>query len=439
MRRLAAEGATTAVLLLLFLGSVFVVTSPAQASMTLTGKYIGAFLACNTSTTTCSNPQNHVTYLAESNDSIKWAPVPGFKPYSGSVPDAIRRGSVVYLYNPGTIVRFNLDTRAQTQSTSVSLKYSNGTSAIFVDPSVYLDSSGVLHLFYLPGIIGQDPASCPAGQSPCTKYIMSATELAGSDGGSFLVDSGFRAAHSVSGCCFSDPAVFTGPSGYYLYVSDGQAVLAFGSGTLTGSYSPVEGLSNAYLVPQGTGGVPAGYYDNASRSFWTYVSQGNGIQVIARASTTDINSSIGSSAFTTVISGCSFQGLGCSYTVGSPAIHLNSPGATSSTTSTSSATTSSITSSSSSSESSTLSSTSSQPATTTQRISTTSQTASSVSSQTSASSASSTSASPSTTSAGGGGIPEFPYQFLEAALFTALVAVSYLVIRTRGTSTSRSP
>jgi DNA-binding beta-propeller fold protein YncE len=33
----------------------------------------------------------------------------------------------------------------------------------------------------------------------------------------------------------------------------------------------------------------------------------------------------------------------------------------------------------------------------------------------------------------GGGVPEFPYQFMAAAAFTALLAISYLVIRTRMT------
>lgn len=441
MKHLAAERATIVILFFLFLTSAIFMATPVPAhasAVSLTGKYIMAFLACNTSTSTCSNPQNHMTHLAESNDSINWSPVPGFNPYSGSVPDAIRRGDTIYLYNPGTMVRFNLDTGAQSQPTSVSLKFSNGTSAIFVDPSVFLDSNSVIHLFYLPGIVGQDPAGCPTGQSTCTKRIISATEVTGSDGGSFIVDQGDRVSYQINQCCFSDPAVFHGAGGYYLYVSSGQAVLAFESSTLTGTYAAVQGLSSGVLVPQGTGGVPAGYYDNATQSFWTFVSQGTTVEVIARASTPNINSQIGSSSFSTVVSGCTFQGLGCSYTVESPGFHLNSPGPTSAT-STSTSTTSTPTSTTSFSASATSTSSSSttsiSPTTTSKTpsptitIATTSSAISSTSSQTS--STSTIPAPTPTTSATtpSGGIPEFPYQLLAATIFSILVVASYLALR----------
>jgi len=420
----AAERAATVAVLLLIAASAVFVTAPVSvqaAAVSLTGKYIMAFLACNTSAATCSSPQNHVTHLAESNDSISWVPVPGLTPYSGSVPDAIRRGSAIYLYNPGTYVRFDLNTGTQTRSATVTLKFANGTTALYVDPSVYLDSGGTLHLFYLPGIIGQDPAQCPSGHSPCTKYIMSATEVAGSDGSSFIVDSGIRASYQINQCCFSDPAVFKGPSGYYLYVSEGQSVLAFDSTTLAGSYSPVQGLASAVLVPPGMGGVPSGYYDNATQSFWTYVSQGMNVETIARASTANVNSQIGSSSFSTVISGCTFQGLGCSFTVGSPAIHLNVAGPSSTT----SSTTLGSSSTSSSSSSRTTSSSSSAQTVTTSSLPPATTTVSSTSKPVPTTTASSTS----TTSAGG--IPEFPYQALTVAVLAILVPVSYLLARTQ--------
>lgn len=298
----------------------------AAAQVPLTDKYIMAFLACNTATSDCSNPQNHETYLAESNDSVSWSSVSGFRPYPGSVPDVTRRGNTVYLYNPGTLVRFHLDTGIEDAPISVGLRFSNGTSATFVDPSLFLDASGTLHLFYLPGISGQDPAQCAVGQSTCTKHIMSATEVAGSDGNSFLTDSGTRVDFSISGCCFSDPAVFQGPNAYYLYVSEGQSVLAFESTSLTGRYSPVQGLSGGTLVPQGVGGVPAGYYDSSSGMYWTFVSQGSTTAVIARASTSSISSPIRAASFSTVLSGCNLPQLGCSYLVASPGFHANSVG-----------------------------------------------------------------------------------------------------------------
>ena len=311
------------VLLLILSPFMLAAVQPAvrASAVQLTAKYIMAFLACDTSSEVCSDPSNHVTYLAQSDDGVNWSPVPGFRPYPGSVPDAIRRGETVYLYNPGTLVRFHLDTGVEDQPTPLRLQFGNGTSAIFVDPSLFLDSNGTLHLFYLPGIIGQDPAQCPVGQSVCTKHIMSATEVPGSDGGSFMVDPGTRVDYTVHQCCFSDPAVFQGPGGYYLYVGRLQSVLAFHSPTLTGGYSPVQGLGGAVLV-QDAGAIPSGYYDSPSRMFWTFISPAT----ILRASTPGIGSPIGNSSFTPVLSGCTFPGLGCSYMVGSPAVHLNTPG-----------------------------------------------------------------------------------------------------------------
>ncbi|MDA4137154.1 MAG: thermopsin [Thaumarchaeota archaeon] len=51
------------------------------------------------------------------------------------------------------------------------------------------------------------------------------------------------------------------------------------------------------------------------------------------------------------------------------------------------------------------------------------------STQTSSSSGQSTSSTTSTSSSSGGGVPEFPYQFAVAALFTVLLAASYLLVR----------
>ena len=50
----------------------------------------------------------------------------------------------------------------------------------FVDPSMISDSNtGELILFYLPGIIGSNPAGCD--NYPCTKYIRSAVTQLSND------------------------------------------------------------------------------------------------------------------------------------------------------------------------------------------------------------------------------------------------------------------
>jgi sugar lactone lactonase YvrE len=75
-------------------------------------------------------------------------------------------------------------------------------------------------------------------------------------------------------------------------------------------------------------------------------------------------------------------------------------------------------------------STSSAVSTTTTPSTTTSPTATTTS--TNPTTASSTSTTTSTTSPAGGGIPEFPYQFLAVAVFTFLILASYLLVRHHG-------
>ncbi len=293
-----------------------------QQQPNVTGNYLMTFLACTGKS--CFNPQYHTTYLAQSNDGSNWTLVPGFKPYAGSVPDLVRRGGTLYLYNPGTVVIYNISTSAQSAPIPVTLEYPNGTvsSDGFVDPSPTL-SNGTIVLFYLPGIPGQDPAQCPTGQSSCTKSIMSATEASGSNGTVFVVDPGVRVSVSItSPGTASDPAVFKTPTGYALYLSEGQSVVAFSSATLQGSYTPIPGLPEGVLVQQGTGGVPSGRYNPQTGQYWTYVSHSplGGTGVIDLAITSDISSQIPSAAFSTVVSGCDFAALGCNYSVESPGI-----------------------------------------------------------------------------------------------------------------------
>ncbi|MDE1824470.1 MAG: hypothetical protein KGH74_04195 [Candidatus Micrarchaeota archaeon] len=305
-------------------------TTTAQARQgNITGKYLMTFLACTGSA--CTNPQNHKTYLAQSDDGSNWTLVHGFRPYTGSVPDLVRRGGTLYIYNPGTVTAYNISTGAESSQQNVALRYANGTSTIFVDPSPILSQNGSIVLFYLPGIIGQDPASCPTGQSSCTKSIMSATEVKGSNGTSFVADSGARVKIPLgapgSSPTVSDPAIFQDPLGYVLYVSSGQSVLAYSSRQLQGNYTAISGLQDASLVQQGTGGVPSGYYSQEGQQYWTYVSYTSpGVTgVIKLAKTSSIDSQIPSSAFATVVSGCDFPTLGCGYSVESPGIYPKTP------------------------------------------------------------------------------------------------------------------
>ncbi len=281
--------------------------------------YILAFLACDTSiTTNCADPRNHRTFLAQSNDGAQWSRISDVKGIPGSVPGVIRRGETLYIYNPGTVARYHLDTGVFDHPTPVALTDS-GLNEIFVDPDPIMDANGNLVLFYLPGMTGGDPAHCEPGTYSCIKTIKSATEVTGSDGTQFTVDSGDRADIAISGQdTASDPEVFQGPSGYVLYISRGPSVEAMTSPTLRGSFSNIPTLPGGMLVSN-AGGVPAGYYDQTSGNYWTYITSGNGIE---RAVSQSISSPLSTGDFQTVLSGSSI-GLGSSFVVESPDITVN--------------------------------------------------------------------------------------------------------------------
>ncbi|MBI4545860.1 MAG: Ig domain-containing protein [Gemmatimonadetes bacterium] len=298
------------------------VTSP------LTAQFVLAFHACNSAAVDCGNPSNHVVQLAQGNDGASWTPVPGFTAYSGSVPDVIRKGNTLYVFTPGRVRRYRIDTGRWEDPVTVTIRNADGSSEFFVDPSPILDSTGNIVLFYLVGGAPGtgDPASCPAGQTSCTKLFRSATEVQGSDGTSFTVDSGNRAQLTIaSNESASDPDIFPGPSGFVMYISRGPSVQATTASDLRGSYTNVSGLPNGLLV-QGAGGIPAGYYDSATSRFWTYVHirQGN-IAVIRRALHTTLSSQLNESQFTTVVAGATYPGLGATWHVESPGITSNVP------------------------------------------------------------------------------------------------------------------
>lgn len=299
-----------------------------QSTPPLSGKYLLSFHACDTSTTNCFNPMTHKTYIAQSDDGIGWSPVSGYAPYLGSVPDLIRRGDTLYVYNPGTVRRYRINTDTWEDPVPVSVRHADGRHEMFVDPSAVLDSNGKLVLFYLVGLPGQDPARCPQGQKSCTKVFRSATEVEGSDGSAFIVDPGNRAEISITSFeTASDPDVFEDPSGFIMYISKGQDILALSSSDLRGNYTIVSKLPDGILA-RGSGSVPSGYYSAATKEYWTYVhSSREGISVIRRAAHSSLDRPIPDASFSTIISGSSFPGLGSSCMVESPgfAVNINRP------------------------------------------------------------------------------------------------------------------
>ncbi len=302
-------------------------TQEDQTTSSLPGKYLMAFHAVDT---TRPNWQSHLSkqvYVASSDDGVAWSLLPGYVPYKGSVPDVIRRRNTLYVYTPGTVRRYRIDNGLWEDPIPAKVKQENRKAELWVDPCAILDDRNRIVLFYLyVEKIGSNPAGCPPGVKSCTKYFRSATEVEGSDGTEFLVDSGNRAEIRITAReSAADPDVFAGPSGFVLYLSRGQSVQALSSPSLRGTYTDISGLSNGMLIC-GSGGVPSGHYDAQTKTYWTYVFQSQGrTEVIRRARHARLDAPPADSAFTATITGATIEGLGRSYAVASPGFAVNVP------------------------------------------------------------------------------------------------------------------
>jgi hypothetical protein len=305
---------------------------PARATITVpTQPYLMAFGTCAPGATDCMNPGNHLVQLAQSPDGRSWSLLGGWQSFKGSVPDVFRRGNTLYLYSTSGLMRIDMTTGATT-TTAVTLNEGG-----YVDPSIAQTPDGRLILFYLPGIMGQDPAQCAQGESSCVRQIKSAVEVAGSDGAQFVVDAGARISETITSGSFSDPDIFYNGSEWVVYVSRGSSVHAYTSTSLQGSYTFRGVVSN------NIGGVPSAI-PLADGSIATYVhTQVGASREIRIASTATGISSI--TAFQTVVSG---PALGLGLHAESPGVALNAVGVscaacTTATTTTSTSTTSTTT------------------------------------------------------------------------------------------------
>jgi len=303
--------------------AVFVAASPdAKATSILTAPYLMAFLGCDSARSGCNDPRNHSVYLAVSPDGAAWSLAPGWTTYGGSVPDVVRRGSTLYIYTPGQLARYHLETGRLDAPVNVTI--SGGSSTGFVDPSPTLDDNGRIALFFLEGRLGSDPAGCPPGQATCTQRFGSATEVDGSDGARFTVDTGTRVQIEVGqGLPYvgaSDPDIFFDGSRWVIYVSHGANTSTWTSPDFRGTY-----VKRSDLVTDGSGGIPAGHFDAASLKYWTYTHvPRNGYQIIRRAVHDTLDRKLTESDWTTVLSGASI-GLGATFNVASPGFAVNAP------------------------------------------------------------------------------------------------------------------
>ena len=302
---------------MLLIGLTMAMAVPAGAQQAESwGTYLMAFHAC----TDCQDPRLHTTYLATSDDGISWRPAPGYTAAQGSVPDVIRRGDTIYIYNPGKLRRYDLRTGTWQQQVEVSISHHDGTTELFVDPSAILDEAGRIVLFYLVGSLSGDPASCAAGETSCVKTFRSATEVDGSDGALFQVDPGNRFQVTIGQRqSASDPDIFTDGDRYVMLISRGSGVQAVTSESLRGDYQLATGLSDGWLS-EGAGSVPSGHYDTATMNYWLYLHSGglNTPSAIKMATQPNMDRSIPQGSFTAIISGATYPGLDATHAVESP-------------------------------------------------------------------------------------------------------------------------
>jgi hypothetical protein len=285
-------------------------SSPIQNVTPPTRRLLMAFHGCAQGATDCNNPVNHRVYLAQSEDGAQWSLVPGWTPLRGSVPDVFRRGDTAYVISTGGVARVNMTTGSVTVE-EVSVRGGD----LYVDPSLAQLPDGRLVMFYLPGIIGQDPARCAPGETSCVKSIKSAVEVPGSEGTEFIPDPGVRVQEAITQGSFSDPDVFFNGSTWVLYVSKGPSIDAYTSSELLGSYAP------SGPVSAGDGGVGSGIeaspgqvqtFVHSSRIASSFIKRGvsaTGITLIGD--------------FATVLSG---GDVGLSDYVASPGVAVNTAG-----------------------------------------------------------------------------------------------------------------
>lgn len=281
----------------------------------ITGRnYLLAFHSCATD---CTTPTNHVIYLAGSDDGVSWTLIEAFEPRSGSVPDLVFYNDYLYLFHTGISHWAKLNVCFEVVETgTITISDSEGEdSGGFVDPSLIVSGDNLI-LFYLPGVLGQDPASCSS--YPCTKEIHSAL-ADDSTLAAFTRISGSRAEKSLSSGTFSDPDIVQKSDGtYLLYVSSGPSTLVYSGNALAENFQTPSGSSGT--VSNNTGGVPSGI-EGDDGEIWLYVtSTQSGVEVIRRATSDDGITETASSSFETVIDSSISPGFTSSTNVSSPSI-----------------------------------------------------------------------------------------------------------------------
>ena len=275
--------------------------------------YLMAFHTCALGTE-CTNPMNHLIRLGSSPNGRSWAQLPGWQPYSGSVPDVFRRGNTAYVIGAG-LSRVNMTT-GQVTASSFSVKNAQGADALPRDASFAGQlPDGRLVLVYVPSMQAIDPSSP-------TRTILLATEDKGSDGASFTYSGDAivisTASLPVRGDA-TDPDIYWDGSRWVLLVSLGGNTVAYSSANLLGPFE----ASTLTVVSQNNGGVPSAVLSTDNSTVFTYVNAGDRDNVSIRLGTSVAPPSLISS-WSVVIPASQFGTASAE----SPGVSLNSVGIT---------------------------------------------------------------------------------------------------------------
>jgi len=295
--------------------------APCDPSSVTTYKYLMTFQACTSEE--CNNPQNHMVYLAGSDDGVTWSMIDELEPFAGSVPALVFYNNSLYIFHTSGASTFNwhkLNACFEEVDKGSTLIAGTGSSG-FVDPSMIVSGEDLI-MFYLPGTMGADPATC--AEFPCTKEIHSAVCDDG-DVQSFTQYEGNRVSMYIEDSeaeirFFCDPDILELNDGsFLLYVSTGGGTVAYQSTSLSGSFvSPDD--PDPRMVSS-VGGVP-GALQTADGSVWLYVNRNNteGGTSIARGVSSDGITTIDANDFTVVIDSSISDDFTSDVTIGSPSV-----------------------------------------------------------------------------------------------------------------------
>lgn len=276
--------------------------------------YMMAFHAC---ASTCSDPSNHSVYLAGSDDGEEWTLLEDFETYAGSVPEIHYADDLLYIYTPGVVRAYDGCLDLVSEET-VGLGSEEDTGG-FVDPSV-VEAGGETRLFYLPGILGQDPAGCST--YPCTKEIHSASPLDGSYA-DFEQVTGERVSVTLASGTASDPDILALADGsFLLYVSSGQSTLVYEGASLDGAFTSPDG-DTPRNISNNSGGVPAAI-QATDGNVWLFVTgrDSSNTEIIRRAVSADGITPIVDADFETAIDSSISSDFSSTVSVSSPSLIL---------------------------------------------------------------------------------------------------------------------